>query len=640
MKKILLLTISLISLTAFGQFDIDFKNKSVLDNGFQLPKSTKPNFKKTLKPRASTESLYINYVYYDSISQASSGASKVEELRFTLNSRIDTNNISYAYGAKRLSQIFTSYPYAANASGAVLTYNRTTSAVQFDSIFFDVFSIRSKLSSTDTLVIAIGKTTLGAGGVTNSFDAINNVTYLQYDTVIVNPNDTLMGYMYKKAPVNYAPGEYPIVVMYYYSDTVGNALAVAHGKMSENCSAILGIVSNYGISHYAGVVRFSDGNSRLSFYNNTQLNAPAPCSYWASQYWGIYPFAKITVETAVNVSSDQSAFCAGAQVNLLANFVGISGAPANTTYSWTPTTGLSASNIANPIATVGNTSTTYTVKAKNGTDSATRTFSVLSANIQATIANVTLTSCADTNKNIVVVPTGPTTIGTLALVRKYAWSSGGNDTLATKTKVKQGTYTVTVTNQFCSVTATGNVIMSASDTNVMDFSVDPASPCINKDVTFTNSSSKQDWKYVWRNGATQFSTLVTPTGYKFPAAGNIVVSLGSSFGACNAFPITKTVVVKAATATGCGSSISNSVQDNIQIFPNPVRDGKVYIQNDMNTTLSYKVTDILGKVISADKLVSNKDGQIDLSTVPNGIYFIELDSKGDKMIKKIVVDKQ
>ena len=60
----------------------------------------------------------------------------------------------------------------------------------------------------------------------------------------------------------------------------------------------------------------------------------------------------------------------------------------------------------------------------------------------------------------------------------------------------------------------------------------------------------------------------------------------------------------------------------------------------MNTVLSYKVTDMLGKVVSADKLVSNKDGQIDLTNVPNGIYFIELDSKGDKMIKKIVVDKQ
>jgi hypothetical protein len=71
-----------------------------------------------------------------------------------------------------------------------------------------------------------------------------------------------------------------------------------------------------------------------------------------------------------------------------------------------------------------------------------------------------------------------------------------------------------------------------------------------------------------------------------------------------------------------------------------VRDGKIYIQNDMNLSLSYRVTDMLGKVISAERLISNKDSQIDLSNAPNGIYFIELESKGEKVIKKIIVDKQ
>ncbi|MFN9321614.1 MAG: T9SS type A sorting domain-containing protein [Chitinophagales bacterium] len=49
---------------------------------------------------------------------------------------------------------------------------------------------------------------------------------------------------------------------------------------------------------------------------------------------------------------------------------------------------------------------------------------------------------------------------------------------------------------------------------------------------------------------------------------------------------------------------------------------------------------MLGKIVSADKLGSNKDGQIDLSKAPNGIYFIEFEAKGDRIIKKIIVDKQ
>jgi hypothetical protein len=87
-------------------------------------------------------------------------------------------------------------------------------------------------------------------------------------------------------------------------------------------------------------------------------------------------------------------------------------------------------------------------------------------------------------------------------------------------------------------------------------------------------------------------------------------------------------------------AISIADNDNLKIFPNPVRDGKIYIQNDMNLSLSYRVTDMLGKVISAERLISNKDSQIDLSNAPNGIYFIEVESKGEKMIKKIIVDKQ
>jgi hypothetical protein len=120
----------------------------------------------------------------------------------------------------------------------------------------------------------------------------------------------------------------------------------------------------------------------------------------------------------------------------------------------------------------------------------------------------------------------------------------------------------------------------------------------------------------------------------------MLVSLSSSFGSCNAVPVTKTVVVKAATATGCGASISSVNSNDIQIFPNPVRDGKLFVQNDMNQNYSYRVTDMLGKVISADKLGSNKDGQVDLSKAPNGIYFIEFEAKGDRIIKKIIVDKQ
>jgi hypothetical protein len=639
MKKILLLTICLISLTVFAQ---ELPTKSNLTD-FDISKikeklAINDNYRKQLKPRGSNEKFLMNYVVLDSI-QKSYGMNIFEKsYGWSCNSKYDTLTLPAApdaFSSVGIIQGFWQLSYLDN-NNIIRNINIDSSTITIDSINPVLIYDRVNTSQDDTLYVYVYEDSFnyGVNPSTGFKQDITGVRLASSDTVILKNATDIDTYMYRKSTTLSKGNGFLVKVKF-----VGHIENAVRGiaSYSTNCGTNgdgFALITNYGYAHSSHVVKPSTGNPyRLSLWNSGDLNTTETCKKFYVQNWFIFPYISAGVEPNVSVTKVQSVqqLCKDAQVQLNAFATGFSGA---VTYAWSPSTGLSATNIANPIATVGTANVTYTVTVTDGVNPKTAQVLVESYNLAATMTNKTLTSCADTNQSLTVTVTGGGT-----LTKTYVWSKGAS-TSAINTKISSGVYSVTVSNAFCTATANANVNLITTDTNVMNFSVDPTSPCVNKDVTFSNTSSKQDWKYVWKNGATQFSTLTVPAGYKFPTAGNIIVSLSSSFGACNASPITKTVVVKASTATGCGSSISNSVQDNIQIFPNPVRDGKIYIQNDMNLSLSYRVTDMLGKVISAERFISNKDSQIDLSNAPNGIYFIEVESKGEKVIKKIIVDKQ
>lgn len=639
MKKFILFTISLISLTVFSQELPTLSNLSASDiEKIKSKLAINENYKKQLKPRSSNEKFMMNYPVLDSI-QKSYGMSMFEKsFGWPTNSYYDTLRLPSTpatFNSVGIIQGFWQLSFLDN-SNVIRNINIDSATITIDSINPILIYDRKNTTQDDTLYIFVYEDSFnnGVNPSTGFKQDITGVRLASSDTVILKNATDIDTYMYRKSTTLSKGNGFLVKVKF-----VGHIENAVRGiaSFSTNCGTNgdgFALQTNYGYSHSSNVVKPTTGNAyRLSLWNSADLNTTETCKKFYTQNWYIYPFVSAVVEPNVSITKVQSVqqVCKDAQVQLNAYATGYTGA---VTYAWSPATGLSSTTIANPIATVGNANVTYTVTVTDGVNPKTAQTLVESFSMSATMANKTLTSCVDTNQSLTVTVTGGGTI-----TKTYAWSKGSSTT-ATSTKITSGVYTVTVSNAFCSVTATANVNINITDTNVMDFTIDPASPCVNKDVTFTNSSSKQDWKYVWKNGATQFSTLTVPVGYKFPAAGNMLVSLSSSFGSCNAVPVTKTIVVKAATATGCGASISSVNSNDIQIFPNPVRDGKLFVQNDMNQNYSYRVTDLLGKIVSADKLGSNKDGQIDLSKAPNGIYFIEFEGKGDRIIKKIIVDKQ
>lgn len=135
--------------------------------------------------------------------------------------------------------------------------------------------------------------------------------------------------------------------------------------------------------------------------------------------------------------------CNGSSVQLNAS------APGAVSYLWTPSIGLSASTIANPIANPTDT-TTYIVAITNAngcTDLDTVVVTV-----------VPLPSPSITPSGATSFCTGGSVTLTSGLASSYLWSTSVNDTLPSIAVSASGTYSVTVTNgNGCSSTATQTV---------------------------------------------------------------------------------------------------------------------------------------------------------------------------------------
>ncbi len=103
---------------------------------------------------------------------------------------------------------------------------------------------------------------------------------------------------------------------------------------------------------------------------------------------------------------------------------------------------------------------------------------------------------------------------------------------------------------------------------------------------------------------------------------------------------------KAGTsASVAGSSVTmqltkvglNEIQmlNAINVYPNPASD-MIMLSSPVKGEFTYQLTDISGRVI-LNGTFSNETS-VDLSTVKTGIYFIQLNSNDQKVIKKIVVE--
>jgi photosystem II stability/assembly factor-like uncharacterized protein len=254
-----------------------------------------------------------------------------------------------------------------------------------------------------------------------------------------------------------------------------------------------------------------------------------------------YDSIKITVlPLEVSAGDDKTITCGNnAQLGVTSNYTGAG----TLTYSWSPTTGLNAANIANPVATLEHTTKYYvTVTTPNGCtskDSVTIFVGALTADAVNKDKGI---SCGSTVQ-LDQVQTNYTGPGTLA----YSWlpATGLNSATVANPKAEPivtTTYTVTVKIDGC--TATDSVLV-----NVYPLTIDAMS---NKTITCGGSAQldKVITSYVG-GGALTYSWLPT-TGL---SAANIPDPIASP-------THTTKYYIKVTSPTGC------SVTDSVTVFVN------------------------------------------------------------------------
>lgn len=161
--------------------------------------------------------------------------------------------------------------------------------------------------------------------------------------------------------------------------------------------------------------------------------------------------ATVTVTTVPGptiTASANTAICAGASTVITATQTGGTG------YTWSPATGLSATNIANPTASPA-TTTTYTVSTTNGTCTATATVTVTVNPIPTVTVNAP-PSCSGSTVNVTatVNPSGGT----------YLWSNGAITSGINVAPATNTSYSVTYTANGCSASGSGTVTVNSAPT--------------------------------------------------------------------------------------------------------------------------------------------------------------------------------
>ncbi len=139
---------------------------------------------------------------------------------------------------------------------------------------------------------------------------------------------------------------------------------------------------------------------------------------------------------------------------------------------------------------------------------------------------------------------------------------------------------------------------------------------------FTNTSKNAD-TYFWNFGDGATSILENPI-HKFVNAGNFSVKLTAS--KCDK----KDSIIQVLNVVNFLVSIEDSLS--IKIFPNPVK-SMLTINKKNLTNITYKIINSLGKIIKTG-IINNTSKQIDVSTIANGIYFLQLFDGNQSMVNK------
>ncbi|TAL62663.1 MAG: hypothetical protein EPN85_02115 [Bacteroidetes bacterium] len=316
--------------------------------------------------------------------------------------------------------------------------------------------------------------------------------------------------------------------------------------------------------------------------------------------------------------SGNTAICIGQSATLTAS--------GGTSYSWSTGATTTTIIVQPPPAS---TSITYSVIVSNGgscNDYASITVNVLYPPVVPMVSNATICS-------------GQTAALTASGGSNYLWSNGNTNSTINVSPTVTTSYSVTTSNSCGSSTASGTVtVKNCCSVTPVIFSDPGGTVCVGQNVFISASGGVT---YSWSTGAAVAYISVTPS-----------VTTTYSVTVTDAAGCTGTAAITVQVDPNCSATgISQLNGDALQagIWPNP-SNGLFHLV----LPLSFKegMVEIYSVVAGVEKIFSSpmqeiKDGIIDLSSQPGGIYFLRISmpagqaKTGKEMLyEKIVIQKE
>jgi len=326
-----------------------------------------------------------------------------------------------------------------------------------------------------------------------------------------------------------------------------------------------------------------------------------------------------TASTSVTVNQEPNAA-------FTATTSGISATITNTTtgatsYSWDFGDTQTSAAQNPPAHTYSSTGTfTITLIATNncGNDTATQQVTISGGSGPSVSVSGNTTICAGESTTLTANPSNAT--GTIA----YAWSTGGTTSSFNVSPTSSTTYSVTITAQNGSATASAIVTVNPKPNAVFAASTSGAVATITNATT--NSTS-----YLWNFGDGQTSAAQNPTAHAYTSSGNFPITLiaTSDCGSDTAIQIVNIIGV------GISSIAPSPIA--LKIYPNPFSSTATVEAENITGAFDFALYSITGlKVYERTGLTEHKF-TIDRNSLAQGVYFIEV--RNEKILgrKKLVI---
>ncbi len=207
----------------------------------------------------------------------------------------------------------------------------------------------------------------------------------------------------------------------------------------------------------------------------------------------------------------------------------------------------------------------------------------------------------------------------------YSWSTTPPQTTSVATGLSEGTYTVAVND---SAGCISNSVVTLTAPVALDIKSTGTNPscavCADGKATATVTGGTPAYTYSWDNG----QTSATATGLN---AGTYTCSITDANGCKSSTTVTLSF------STGTGNIV---LENSYKVFPNPAS-GTLMVE--LQTSQSYRFTISINNVLGQELFSALREANgpykevIDLTNIPEGLYFITLQTGAERLVKKVVI---